>query len=191
MQPPYQQPQMPPPQPPRQPNFWTRKVGCLPMWVLILFIALFACAGINAAAKSGSNTTTDTTATTATTQATQADQPTQPIPTQEPPTATSAPQLQSVHDWHGKGTQKTEVFSMQGTWHVQWFCLGNSPDPSDNFSDYLTINLYNAGTGKILKTWQHNCTTDRFEEVVRYSGDFRLEGIVTQQTIEYHIAVLQ
>jgi hypothetical protein len=174
---PYYPPQYPPPQQPRKPK--------VPGWIILLivvaFIFLFAYIGNNASKFTNRAPVAQAT-----------DQPTQtPIPTQEPPTATSAPELQSVHDWHGKGTQKTEMFSMAGSWHVRWFCLGNSWDPNDNLSDYLTINLYNADTGKILKTWQNACTTDSFEEVVKYTGDFQLQGIVTQQTIEYHITVLQ
>src|SRR6266536_1508854 len=76
------------------------------------------------------------------------------IPT-DIPAPTNTPEPQAVYNWHGKGTQKTNEFSMQGTWQVKWYCLGSSWDPTEDASQYLTINLYNTDTGKILQTWQH------------------------------------
>jgi cytoskeletal protein RodZ len=51
---------MPPQQPSRQPNFFRRKAGCLPMWAILLIIAIFACVGASAIANSGNTTTTTT-----------------------------------------------------------------------------------------------------------------------------------
>src|SRR5260221_7792 len=56
---PYQQPgmplqyPMPPQQPPRRPDFFQRKAGCLPMWAILLIMAIFACAEARAIANSG------------------------------------------------------------------------------------------------------------------------------------------
>jgi len=98
--------------------------------------------------------------------------------------ATATPALQTIHTWRGAGTEKTDAFSMVGTWHIQWSC-------SDQSSQYLTINLYDYDTGIVLESWQNPCTTDQFDKTVTSTGIFQIEGVIADSGATYHVAVLQ
>jgi hypothetical protein len=91
------------------------------MWVLILFIAIFACGLLNAASKANKSTSSVTN-----TPITQADQPTQPIATQELPTATPAPAWTTTHQFSGHTHGKTAFFTINKGWRLHWSCTNST-----------------------------------------------------------------
>lgn len=185
---PYQQPQpntnypeyqSPPPMPPRKPSFWKRKVGCLPMWaiILIVFLAIVFYSIGSAATRSS----TDTTAIQATDTATATTQPATdtPIPTATLDKSVSGytpPPSQkwtTTHTFTGNGSKKTGTFSVPGDWKIVWKCNPASFDVNYN----VIITVYNSdGTyadSGVNATCSRTNTHDETEE--HQSGNVYLD----------------
>jgi hypothetical protein len=120
-------------------NFFTRKVGCVPMWVLI--VAILVIFGIIANAANNANTASTTASTDisnsnqttdTTTQQTQASVPTD--------TPTPAPQFVTIQTFTGNGTKKTGIFQVGNDWKIIWSC-----DPSSFATEYnLIVSVMNS-----------------------------------------------
>ncbi|MFL5625968.1 MAG: hypothetical protein ACJ788_10295 [Ktedonobacteraceae bacterium] len=152
---------MPPQQPPRQPDFFQRKVGCLPMWAILLIIALFACAGASFAAKSGSNATTENnppdiaatnsaqlaaTNCAATTNDSSCSSYVTPvltatidtsIPTSTPVPTQAPAKWTTTHNYKGSGIKKTDIFTVPDDWKITWSC-----NPSSFYGSQYNVQVY-------------------------------------------------
>ncbi|HEX6555814.1 MAG TPA: hypothetical protein VF026_23850 [Ktedonobacteraceae bacterium] len=135
---PYQQPPMhqpgPAAQPPQKPSFLKRKVGCLPMWALILILIVIFYGIGSAATHSATNTpiTQATNTVTATTQPTDTPAPTAtPAPTQAPAT------WKTTHSFTGSGIKKTAIFTAPDDWKITWSC-----DPSSFYGSQYNVQVY-------------------------------------------------
>jgi hypothetical protein len=114
----------PPGRPPQRPGFLRHKVGCLPLWVLILIGVLFLCAGVGELSSYGASSDTTSSADTSTNvastqqatvvQATPTDTP-KPTPTQKPtPTPKPAPTQSpaKVEQAYKSNTMNTTVIDL-------------------------------------------------------------------------------
>lgn len=202
--PPYQYPPtyytpQPPPPPPQKPSFWRRKVGCLPMWAIIVIAILFIGAIGSVASNGASSSTTLTDAQVAATNSAQlaatnaadcASNPscasnTTPVPTAtidtSIPTSTPAPtqtpaRWRTTHTYSGNGDKQTGVITVPDDWKIVWTC-----DARNNYGvqGFIGISVYNSdGTASYAGDVSGNCaankvTTDSSEE--HQAGDVYLK----------------
>jgi hypothetical protein len=154
--PPQQQPQWAPPQfqqPPTRPpkkGFFSKKVGPVPLWALILILIVVVGVAANAG-KGGSSSPSDTAqnSSTASTPSGATAQPTVAA-TQAPtpsPTPTHTPKWTTVQTFKGNGNKKTAIFTVPDDWKIVWSCQGLS-DGSGVDGD-LYVSVYGSDGGLV------------------------------------------
>jgi hypothetical protein len=132
--PPQQQLQQPPqqfqqtPQKPPKKGFFGRKVGPIPLWVLILVLVIVFIGAASNSGKTNNPSSTDTTQSnsTASSSSNGAAQPTI-APTKAPAQAPApAPKWTTTQTFTGNGIKKTAIFPVGNDWKLIWSCTPSS-----------------------------------------------------------------
>jgi len=139
---PPQQPQWPPQQsfqqapqnpPPKKKGFFSKKIGPIPMWVLILVLVVVFIGVASNSSKANNPNSTNTTQSSSSTASPSTNGAAQPTiaPTKAPaqaptPKPTPAPKWTTVQTFTGNGIKKTAIFPVGNDWKVIWSCTPSS-----------------------------------------------------------------